>query len=257
MTMGSHQRTVGKSQQHFTPRWILDPLGAFGLDPCAGWPRPWNIGSVNLTSKDDGLVQQWPDGRAFCNPPFNRYQIAAWLRRMGEHGRGIVLTHVRTETDWFRIVLQSASALIFLDRRVIFCDEFGNPRLISDPGSKHFGKPANSGAPVMLAAYGQGDAELLASLPATSDERDVLAGHFVPLIIPRSVLVAAIADGSWREIVTDFLSGRGAPVEVADLYRAFAEHPKAKENPNWKAKLRQTLQRGAGRSVGHNQWVAA
>jgi len=46
-------------------------------------------------------------------------------------------------------------------------------------------------------------------------------------------------------------------VAVADLYDAFADHPKTKSNPNWQAKLRQTLQRGAGKAIGRDQWVAA
>ena len=45
MTLGSHQQAVGKSQSHFTPHWILDRLGEFDLDPCAGNPRPWDIAS--------------------------------------------------------------------------------------------------------------------------------------------------------------------------------------------------------------------
>lgn len=256
MTMGSHQRSIGKSQQHLTPRWILDPLGPFDLDPCASNPRPWDCGAVNWTERQNGLARKW-FGRAFCNPPFHRYLIHDWLRAMAAHNCGIVLAHVRTDTDWFKIVRDSATALFFLDRRVTFLDEKGRPRTITKPDSKYFGKPANSGAPVMLAAYGMVDADLLASLPLSSDEKDTLAGSFWPLIVPRSVIVDAIRDKSWREMVTDFLGGTGGAIRVADLYRAFAEHPKAKGNPNWKAKLRQTLQRGAGKSIGRDQWVAA
>lgn len=40
MTLGSHQQTIGKRQDRFTPRWILDPLEAFDTDPAAGDPRP-------------------------------------------------------------------------------------------------------------------------------------------------------------------------------------------------------------------------
>jgi hypothetical protein len=32
MTLDSHQKTVGTSQVHLTPRWIIDELGPFGLD---------------------------------------------------------------------------------------------------------------------------------------------------------------------------------------------------------------------------------
>lgn len=255
MTMGSHQRAVGTSQQHLTPRWILDPLGPFDLDPCASSPRPWDCAAVNWTKQQDGLARQWFD-RVWCNPPFHRYLIHGWLRAMGEHNRGIALTHVRTDTDWFKIVRESATGLFFLDRRVVFLDEKGRPQTIKKRTSKYFGKVANSGAPVMLAAYGADNADRLAALPLTSDEPETLAGWFVPLIVPRSVIVEAIRDKSWRDLVTDFLAGTGAAIRVADLYRAFAEHPKAKGNPNWKAKLRQTLQRGAGKSVGRDQWVA-
>jgi hypothetical protein len=140
---------------------------------------------------------------------------------------------------------------------VIFLDEFGNKQIISNPESKHYGKVANSGAPVMLAAYGDDDAELLASLPDHSNAPEQLGGMFAPLIFARFVFGAALRDASWREIVAEFLSGHEGCVAVADLYRAFADHPKTKSNPNWKAKLRQTLQRGAGKSIARDQWVAA
>jgi hypothetical protein len=258
VTLGSHQSPIGASQVHLTPRWILDPLAPFGIDPCANEVRPWDCAALNFTAQDDGLAQLWPESeRCWLNPPFHRYQIATWLRRMGQHNRGIALVHARTDTDWFAIVKESASSLFFLDRRVIFLDEFGSLRTITDPASKHYGKPANSGAPVMLAGYGDVDAEVLAALPASSDDKDVLAGLFVPLIVRRSVLVEALRDPTWREIVAEFLTGQGAPVAVADLYRAFADHPKARANPHWKEKLRQTLQRGAGKRLSRDQWVPA
>lgn len=248
MTIGSHQSTIGKSQVHLTPRWILDPLDAFDLDPCASDPRPWDCAAANLTESDDGLGRDW-FGRVWLNPPFHRYQIAAWLERMALHGHGTVLVHARTETEWFGRIWRGATALLFLAGRVTFCKVDGTPQAIADPRSKHFGKPANSGAPVVLAAFGALDADVLAA--------GLLDGHFVPLVMPRGVLVRALENATWRQIVVDFLKGCGAPVAVADLYRAFADHPKAAANPHWKEKLRQTLQRGAGRSVGRDQWVAA
>ncbi len=35
MALGSHQRTIGASQVHLTPRLIIDALGPFDLDPCS------------------------------------------------------------------------------------------------------------------------------------------------------------------------------------------------------------------------------
>jgi len=90
---------------------------------------------------------------------------------------------------------------------------------------------------------------------------DILAGctiegQFVPLRFNKSVLVEAIT-ASWRELVRDYLAEREGTIEVADLYRAFADHPKAKANPHYREKLRQTLQRGEGKEfvrADRGQW---
>jgi hypothetical protein len=247
MTIGSHQRTIGKSQVAITPRWILDPLGPFDLDPCGNNPRPWNCAATTYTEADDGLKLPW-FGRAFVNPEFHRYRIALWINRLVAHGRGVLLTHGRTDTEWFKPIRFNASAILFLAGRVIFHQPNGDLMRICDPKSKHFGKPANSGAPVLLAAFGWDDADALCLCG--------LDGLFVPLRIPRSVIVEAINE-SWRAVVTEWLRMQRGPIRVADLYRAFAEHPKARRNRNWRPKLRQTLLRGAGKRVAHDQWVAA
>ena len=142
MTIGSHQQAVGKSQSHFTPRWILDRLGEFDTDPCAGNPRPWDIGKVN-TEADDGLKRPW-EGRVFCNPPFNQYVVADWVDRLAVHGNGVLLIHARTETGWFSKVWYYASAIVFLDQRIKFLHADGTPQ------------KENSGAPVILASFDGG-----------------------------------------------------------------------------------------------------
>ena len=71
MTLGSHQTSIGKTQVHITPRWIIEVLGPFDLDPAAADPRPWDCAAVNYTERDDGLQQPW-FGRLFFNPPFDR-----------------------------------------------------------------------------------------------------------------------------------------------------------------------------------------
>ena len=59
MTLGSHQTSIGKTQVHITPRWIIEVLGPFDLDPAAADPRPWDCAAVNYTERDDGLRQPW------------------------------------------------------------------------------------------------------------------------------------------------------------------------------------------------------
>lgn len=141
MTLGSHQRAIGRSQVHLTPRWLIDALGPFDLDPCAADPRPWDCARRNLTAADDGLAHDWT-GRVWLNPPFDRREVARWIERLACHGDGIALLHARTETTWFRPVWSRADGILFLARRLHFCRPDGTEQ------------PANSGAPPVLAAFG-------------------------------------------------------------------------------------------------------
>jgi len=149
MTIGSHQRSVGKSQVHLTPRWLLERLGPFDLDPCAATVRPWDCAARNIVEAEDGLAAEW-HGRVWLNPPFDRYQVGRWIERLVEHRDGIALVHARTETAWFRPIWQSASAILFLFERVKFCRPDGTEQ------------QANSGAPVVLVAFGENNARCLA-----------------------------------------------------------------------------------------------
>ena len=79
MTLGSHQTSIGKSQAHFTPKWILDAHASFDMDPCAGNPRPWDCATENFIEADDGLSQPW-HGRIWLNPPFDRRIAGAWVQ---------------------------------------------------------------------------------------------------------------------------------------------------------------------------------
>jgi hypothetical protein len=97
MTLGSHQTSIGKTQVHIRPRWIIEVLGPFDLDPTAANPRPWDCGAVNYMERDDGLRQPW-FGLPFLNPPFDRYVVP--LRKLARPGCGIAMLHARTETDW-------------------------------------------------------------------------------------------------------------------------------------------------------------
>lgn len=148
MTLGSHQRSIGKSQVHITPKVIIDALGPFDLDPCAATVRPWDCAVRNFTEATDGLIFPW-SGFVWLNPPFHRYEVATWIEKMAAHNDGIALLHARTETAWFRPVWQHARALLFLSQRLTFCKPDGSPCTTAK------GEPANSGAPVVLCAFGQ------------------------------------------------------------------------------------------------------
>jgi hypothetical protein len=159
MTLGSHQSTIGTSQVHLTPRWIIDALGPFDLDPCAADPRPSDCAEVNLCEADDGLRRAWT-GRVWLNPPFDRYQVGRWIGRLAEHGRGTALLHARTETEWFRICWESATAMLFMTKRLTFVKPDGTP------STTRSGEKANSGAPPVLVAFGDYDAMRLRQFAA-------------------------------------------------------------------------------------------
>jgi hypothetical protein len=150
MTLGSHQQTVGKSQNHITPKWFFDALGQFDLDPCAASPRPWACATRNYIEAEDGLSRPWR-GRVWLNPPFDRYEVGRWISRLAEHGHGTALLHARTEAGWFEPCWQHASGILFMADRIHFHKPDGSRQ------------PANSGAPPVLVAFGQQDLARLRS----------------------------------------------------------------------------------------------
>lgn len=132
-----------------TPRWLLNPLGAFDFDPCASQTQPWRTAATQFTIEDDGLARDWV-GRVWCNPPYGD-KSEPFLKRMAEHGNGIVLIFARTETKYFQAFCwKRADAMLFLDKRVQFCLPDGTLPKKSGPG-----------APSVLVAYGQNNVKAL------------------------------------------------------------------------------------------------
>lgn len=146
MTLGSHQKTIGDSQIWITPKWIIDALGPFDLDPCSNYHQPWPCADCGFTER--GLDRKWY-GRVWLNPPFHRYEVASWVRRLAEHNCGTALLHARTEAEWFEPVWAKASAILFLADRLYFHYPDGRRA------------EANSGAPACLIAFGPEDADRL------------------------------------------------------------------------------------------------
>jgi hypothetical protein len=141
MTLGSHQRTVGKSQDHITPKWIIDRTGPYDLDPCASVTQPWPCARINWSS--GSLEREWPrELFTFLNPPFDRYIVGRFIAKLAQHGHGILLTHARCEAEWFEPIWQHATAILFMADRIHFHRPDGTRQ------------PANSGAPALLAAFG-------------------------------------------------------------------------------------------------------
>jgi hypothetical protein len=236
--MGAHQSTRTLSHVWLTPPALLEALGVFDLDPCAAPPpRPWDTAREMYALPQDGLALPW-HGRVWLNPPYGVPQsIGPWMRRMAAHGCGVALIFARTETGmFFRDVWERATGLLFLRGRLNFHRPSGVRAL------------RNAGAPSVLVSYGEDDRDVLAGAP--------IDGQFVPLRVSRSFLVGTLS-ATWRDVVEAVVRDCDGPVSLADLYRALSTHPKAKGNPHWQAKVRQTLQQGPFRAVSRGVWVAA
>ena len=131
-----------------TPPHILKELGDFDLDPCSPIERHSNTAKKHYTIIDDGLKQEW-SGRVWCNPPYGR-ECVKWLKKCAEHGNSMTLIFARTETRmFFDEVWDKASAILFLKGRLKFYNTEG------------IQAKASAGAPSVLIAYGDQNAEIL------------------------------------------------------------------------------------------------
>lgn len=254
--IGGHHSHKAGTVEWLTPPSIIAAVGPFDLDPCAPDVQPYPTAAETYTRRSNGLIQNWGRKRIWMNPPYQNGQIEKWLARMAEHDRGTALIFARTETDaFFRYVWEGATALLFIRGRINF--HVGEPYTDARTGRRYeLGEraPGHSGAPTVLCAYGVEDADVLAACK--------IEGRFVPLRIPRSVVVSMFAtasegekiDMSWSQALAEFMADRHGPVALDDLYRHFQGHRKASTNQNFDAKLRQQLQRGPYRRVGRALW---
>ncbi|GCD54201.1 DNA N-6-adenine-methyltransferase [Acetobacter pasteurianus] len=234
--MSSHHSSAPGTTTWLTPRDILEPLGKFDLDPCsAPDPNLWPTAETHYTApKQDGLLLPW-FGRIWLNPPYTNSGLMKWMSKMAHHNHGLALLFARVETEvYFKTIWSAASAILFLK---------GRPHFHHGDGTV---SKENCGAPLALISYGESDAELLLD--------GVLPGAAIPL--NRVTMLYAISGSSndtendqsfiptWREVIIDAVqSMKKKSFSMADLYGFVADHPKAKSNPNWKAKIRQTVAR--------------
>jgi len=141
-----HENTTANHHDWITPKWMIDALGVFTLDPCQSLNQPWPCAKRGLTIRDDGLSQQWA-GDVWLNPPYGR-AIEKWIERMAEHGDGIALMFARTDTRWFQRHCAEADALLFVRGRVRFHDGQGDKFTRKGGG-------ASATSPSVLVAFGE------------------------------------------------------------------------------------------------------
>lgn len=239
--MSSHQSARPGTHVWLTPPFIIEALGgyeSFDLDPCASSYRPWPTARDHLTVEDNGLEAEWW-GRVLLNPPYEVPLIRRFMKRMADHNRGTALIFARTETQHFQEhVFPVCEAMFFIDGRLHFHHPDGRRAA------------ANGGAGSVLLAYGEEDADILS--------RICLDGTFVPLRLRfrHLPLLEKRKVGSWADELLDVMREVGS-ASVADIYEAFRDSAKIAKNPNWRAKVRQHLQRGPYRNIARGEWEYA
>lgn len=154
-----------KSDEWYTPRWLVDALGTFDTDPCTPQRGHWTAKTC-YTIEENGLKQPWT-GRVFLNPPYS--DIDPWILKMTRHGNGILLVFAKTETQWMDQALCFANAICFLSQRVKFVDI----------GENTEGSPK---APSVLLAFGDENVEAIATAIAEGKIDGRLFGEIVPQI---------------------------------------------------------------------------
>lgn len=178
--IGSHHSARNATDEWLTPRFVIDALGPFDLDPSTPTVQPWPTANRRFTLEDDGLSQPWtrPDGSpefVWLNPPYSA--IEPWMARLADHNHGIALVFARTETAWFfDSVWGKASAVLFVRGRLHFCLPDGTPAA------------ANAGGPSVLIGYGNEAADRLSScaeIPGSLVDPSLLVGPDHPVSAPK------------------------------------------------------------------------
>lgn len=104
-----------------TPKYIIDSLGTFDLDPCCPPYMPWCTAKRMICRPDDGLEVDWNNQRVWLNPPYGRESVP-FIKKMAANQNGIAFLFGRTDTKaWHNYIFPYAYGILFLRGRIRFC----------------------------------------------------------------------------------------------------------------------------------------
>lgn len=107
-----------------TPKWIIDALGPFDMDPCVPDSMPWETAARMVTKSENGLTVPW-EGTVWLNPPYGRDSVP-FLEKMARHRNGVALLFGRTDTRaWHTLVFPVCDSVLFMQGRIAFYREDG------------------------------------------------------------------------------------------------------------------------------------
>ena len=113
-----------QSDEWETPAWLYDALDhefAFTFDGAAtdANAKCRKAATASDTTNPD---EDWRDERVFCNPPYSDIEpfVRRALARVAEVS--VLLLPVRTDSDWFRLLVESGVELRWFRKRIAFCE---------------------------------------------------------------------------------------------------------------------------------------
>ena len=138
------------SDEWYTPKWVIDALGPFNLDPCSPAERPFDTAAVHWTKSQDGLLMPWGTGRVWLNPPYSKDLLRSFVEKLAAYGNGIALLKNRTDNVLFHeVIFPKADSMLFVRKRIQFLTPDGKK------GNPFFGS--------VLIAFGHHNDEVLRS----------------------------------------------------------------------------------------------
>lgn len=126
--MGTHEQSIGATDEWYTPRYIFDALGCrFHLD--VAYPEVNTFCSVPTRAAYtfNGLDRRWI-GFVWMNPPFGgRNGIEPWLEKFTKHSDGIALTPDRSSAPWWQKHVKKMDLVLFVSPKIKFIGVDGEP----------------------------------------------------------------------------------------------------------------------------------
>ena len=126
----------GENEWYTPPEYIEAArrvMGTIDIDPASSEVANRTVQArVYFDKESNGLLPEW-DGNIWMNPPYSGDLVGKFCDKLNlEYNEGrtkaaIVLVNNATETGWFQGMLEYASCVCFVKRRVKFLDVNGNP----------------------------------------------------------------------------------------------------------------------------------
>ena len=122
MDTRQQKKPTVSSDEWYTPKWIIDELGPFDLDPCAPMEPPYPIAPLSYNKEEDGLAHEWPSTAVvWMNPPYSKELLRAFTEKLAKHGNGMALLVNRQDNLLFQdVIFPAAASMLFMRHRIKF-----------------------------------------------------------------------------------------------------------------------------------------